>query len=166
VSKTVQVYRVESVIGPADVFEALRSVCEEAPGREYAAAFEFEWLSRRLAITATSRDAVEACAGRFLDRMLALTGEAKAFLPSQVTERDDGRFEQAFGVTIQEPAVFAQLIGHTLLEMGMRNVRATETEGVCRVSVPYGGPMSKFVDLESFFLEFPVPAYIRIVKET
>lgn len=159
------IYRIEAKVGPADVFRILQSLCDHPSQRRHEPAFEFDWLKRRIALTANSKEGLADCAARFLDRMRKLTGEGNHFLAGAVEETTDGRFLQPFGVAIQEPELFAQLLGQTLIELGVRNVRATESEGVCRVAVPAGGLVDRQADVTSLIEEFPVPGYIQVIRE-
>lgn len=162
-----RVYRVEAAIGPSEVFQALRKVCGNAAFRGQSPSFEFDWIDRRVSLTANSRKGLAECKVAFLHAIDECgAGLGSFFLPGPVEKREDGRFEQPFGVALQEPAIFAQLIGHALRELGVLNVRATESEGVCRITLPPGGPIIRQIDVESLVEEFPVPEYIRIVKES
>ena len=157
-------FRIEATLGPADLLRALEKVRGHLNQRRHDPSFEFDWLKRRVAFSANSREGLDECVRQFLAQMRKAGGGEGLFLPGRIEEKE-GRFTQALGVTLQEPAVFAQLIGQALIEVGIHGVRVAETETGCILTVRGGGPLASQVDYRGLVREFPVPEYIRIVEE-
>lgn len=156
----------ESTISPDLILWALKKVTEHPNQRGYAPSFEFDWIKKRLSLSANSPQGVEECGRHFLRQVEKSGGTADLFLPGKVKEAEGGRWIQAFGILLQDPAVFAQLIGHTLIELGFPKVRVSEREGRAWVEVRPGPIAEKAVDFRALVLGFPVPAYIRIQEES
>ncbi len=167
-SSAAQIFRIETRLGPEKVFQALRKVTEHPQQRRFSPEFEFDWLKRRVEISADSREGVGECSRQFLAQIRKHAGSSgeDLLLPGPIEETEAGRFVQPFGLTLQEPMVFAELIGQTLVEMGFSNVKITEEAGVACLSVRPGPLAARQIDYRTLVLEFPVPDYIRIQEET
>lgn len=160
---TVHSFRLEATFGPEEVFRALRAVCEDGSRKNAAPAFEFEWIQRRIAFSAATREAAEDCVVAFLRLVQQYGGSDEAFLVGKPEEKD-GRTVWPIGVALHDAATFGELIGRSLVEAGLRGIQVIDSMGVCRIVIRKTG-LPVPIDFASFLGDFPLPAYIRLVDE-
>ncbi len=156
-------FRLEARFGAAEVFRALKYVCDHDNQREYDPAFGFDWIKNRLAITANSPEGVEICLRHFLEQIDKLGGSRESFLPGPVQETD-GRWTQPIGVVVLDAATFGEMIGRTLVDLGMRGIKVLDSADCCRVMVRITR-VNPPVDYKVLIQEFPLPPYIKLVDE-
>lgn len=156
-------FTLRATFGPAEVFKALRHVCDHPNQRDDDPQFAFDWMARRLELSTTSAEATAKCLGHFRDFVARLGGPAAGFLAGKPIERD-GRHVQPIGVALHDAATFGELIGKSLVEIGLRGVRVTDTNGECHIDVRQGAIPAAF-DYAALVMQFPVPAYITISDE-
>jgi hypothetical protein len=160
---TAHTFRIKAAVGATDVLKSLQHVCGHDSQRDHDPAFEFDWIKRRIALVASSPSGVASLREAFLARMEKLGAPADALLPGIVTEAD-GRYTQPFGVALHDAATFGELIGRSLVEIGLRGVRVFDAVTHCDVLVRQGAAASS-VPYADFVAEFPVPPYVAITDE-
>ncbi|MEQ8819062.1 MAG: hypothetical protein RLY93_02375 [Sumerlaeia bacterium] len=160
-------FRLEARIGPSQVLKALKIVCEHPAQRDFAPDFDFDWLKRKVVLSANSQEGLEICSARFREQLVRLGAppDEDLVLAGKCLEGEGGRWERPFGVVLQEPLVFGEMIGQALLEMRLKGVRVYDAKDCCRVAVVSGGPIAKAIDFVGFVMGFPLPSYITIVDE-
>lgn len=161
--QSVHSFRLEATFGPEDVFRALKSVCEHPAQRDADARFEFEWFRQRVALSANSPEALEAMHQALMARVRKGSAGEDALLPGKVEEKE-GRWTRPYGVAVLDPATFGEMIGQSLVDIGLRGVQVVDSAGVCRLRVRQS-PMAKSLDYRTFIMEFPLPPYLRVVDE-
>lgn len=152
-----QSYRLKATFGPPDLFAILKKTTEKPAHRKNRAAFDFDWMKRRVELAAAGEDAVEELLSEVLDTVTRSAG-AGTLLPGKCTE-SEGLWCIPIGVLIQTPDVYTEMIVNMLRDMGMPGVRAEfDGEGF---SLP-GGAAGMAIDCNALLREFPFPAYIRV----
>lgn len=152
-----------ATFGPVEVMKALRLVCEHPNQRDHAPDFGFDWIARKIELSSNSAAGTSECFNHFLGQVVKMGGPIEAFLPGKPTERD-GRHAQPIGVALHDAATFGELIGKSLVEVGMRGVRVVDSAGECRIDVRQGA-LASSIDYATLVMEFPVPAYIKVTDE-
>ena len=160
---TIHRFTLRATFGPAEVMKALRLVCEHPNQRDFAPEFGFDWMARKLELSSNSAAGTGECLNHFLGQVAKMDGPIEAFLAGKPTERD-GRHVQPIGVALHDAATFGELIGKSLVEIGMRGVRVVDSAGECRIDVRQGA-LASSIDYATLVKEFPVPAYIKIIDE-
>lgn len=153
-------FRIEARFGPQDLFLILKKTCEALPFKPLQPGFDFDWLKRRVEISAASREGSEKVLDAVLEKVREKLGPG-LLLPGEVIERD-GRFVAPIGVLLQTPDVYVEIITRTLLEMGFTTLRL-EHEGT-GFSLAVGG-MRNVLPYRPLVMDFPLPAYMQIVDE-
>lgn len=156
----VHVFRLTAGFGPADVFRALQATCADAAHAADAPAFEFNWIKRRLAISAASPEGLESCLRRFLALAREAGADDGAFLPGKMEEKD-GRFVRPIGAMVMDPASLAELVGRTMVEIGMRGVRIRDSADGCTIEIARSF-IAERIDYAALVMEFPLPPYVRV----
>lgn len=156
-------YRIEASYGPQEVFRTLRKVCEHPP-RPGGADFEFDWVGRRVALIAGDRDVVQALHDDFRALLVRAGIAPDLLLAGPVTQRPDGRLVQPFGVLIQDPATFGEMIGRSLVEIGLRGVQVVDSADCCRINVRLGAS-AQVLDYNALITEYPLPPYLKLTDE-
>jgi hypothetical protein len=152
---------IESTFGPADIFRRLKSTCEHGKFKEYAPDFDFDWLKRRIEISASSQEGVRYIQKELL-RVLEKAGGKELFLSGKMQlNEDDNRWKLPIGVLVQTPDIFISLVVSTLSEFGIKGIRLDEDGN--GFLLPYGLTAMRF-DLETYFEEFPLPGYLKMVN--
>lgn len=150
-------FRLHSSFGPADVFRLLREVA----GGETGLDSEFDWLRRRVALLAGSREELDAGVARLREAWVAAGGPAGGLLAGPVAKEGE-RWTAPFGVLVHGPAEFAELIAATLLEVGVVGTRCG-LDGET-VEVPLNA-VSRRIDFRGLIMEFPLPDGMRVSDE-
>lgn len=150
-------YEITTNFAPRDLFLLLKKICDEPELRKQGAAFDFDWLKRRVELSAKSRDAAEDGLEILLTRLKAKAGGG-LLLPGDAQEKD-GRTVIPVGVLLQSPEVYAELLANALTEFGLPNV-TTEYEGN-GLSLP-AGKMTAMLQYETIISQFPLPGYLKI----
>jgi hypothetical protein len=161
-SKFPRVFRLTSVVSPSDVLSALRLVAGHANQAALEPDFEFDWIKRRLAFSAVSPEGCRALADQFLGQ-LRKRGDsvAEQFLVGEPAAAGD-RWQVPIGVLLQDPATFGELIGRSLVEMGVRGVRVYDAaEQGCHVCVPAGKVLGA-LEAGAMVADFPLPGYLKL----
>lgn len=156
----VHIFRIESDFGPEQVFKALRLVCDHPGQRDAQPEFEFDWISRRIAISADSAEAVDVCLAHFIEQVGKMGATGDAFFPGKIEERV-GRYVRPIGVAVHDAPTFGELIGKALVEVGLRGVKLFDSPGGTMLTLRVSG-MARQIDYVALIREFPVPGYIRI----
>ncbi|MCB2153328.1 hypothetical protein KQI84_00450 [bacterium] len=159
----VHIYRIQAAFGPEQVFKALRLVCDHPEQREIDPQFEFEWIDRRIALSANSSEGVDACVEHFMTQTRKMGATEDAFYPGKVEEKD-GRFIRPIGVAVHDAPTFGELIGKSLVEIGLRGVKLFDSAEGTFLTLRVSG-MAKQIDYQSLIQSFPVPGYIQIKDE-
>lgn len=159
-SAQVHAFRLTAAFGPADVFRALQETCADPALAGESPAFEFDWIKRRIALSAASEAGLAACLARFLAAARTAGGEDGAFLPGRI-EGKDGRFLRPIGVMVMDPASLGELVGRTLVDLGLRGVRIVDSADACTIEVARNF-IAERIDYVALVNEFPVPSYVRI----
>lgn len=154
-------YRIEATFGPPDLFRLLRALCERPENRRAKMEFEFDWLKRRVALSAENTEALEGASASLIERVAREAAPGQLLLGPR--GESDGRVIQPFGVLLQTPDVFLNLIVTTLGEFGAANIRVDE-DG-CGLTVP-ASRLNDLMQYDRLLLEFPLPAYLRIVADS
>ncbi len=151
-------FKLESSYGPADLFKTLKSTCEDAAFKKAAPAFEFDWIKRRVAISAATPHAAEEVLEALVKRVNKKAGTGM-LLPGEAKKTDDGRTEIPVGVLLQSPDVYAEVIVQMLAEFGVRGI-VTEEEGN-GFSIPLNA-MNRALEYREVIADFPLPDYLKI----
>lgn len=153
-------FRLTSAFGPEDVMHALKTVCDHPNQRDFAPAFEFDWIKRKVTLSANSGSGLAECRAHFL-RLIAERGAEEDSMLAGVVIEADGRYTQPFGVAVHDPATFGELIGKGLVETGLRGVQVFDSATHCDINIVQS-PFASRYDYGMFISEFPVPGYIRV----
>lgn len=162
-SAQVHIFRIQASFGPEQIFSALKTVCEHPSQRDFEPDFDFDWMARKITLSASSQEGLDTCRQQFLAQAAKLGAEEGCLLAGQVQE-EGGRFLQPFGAAVHDPATFGELIGQGLVDVGLRGVQVYDGAEACEVRVR-ANPINKRFDYRTFILEFPLPAYIEISDE-
>lgn len=154
------VFRLTADFGPADVFRALQATCTDPAYAAEAPAFEFDWIKRRIALSAASAAGLDVCLNRFLALAREAGAEDGSFLPGKVEEKD-GRFARPIGAMVMDAASLAELVGRSLVEVGLRGVRIRDSVDGCTIEVARSF-IAERIDYAALITEFPLPSYVRI----
>lgn len=159
----VHIFRLEARFGAEEVFRALRTVCEHPNQRAHGPQFEFDWMARRVALSADSEEGLQQCHEAFLAQLTKLGGDDDAVLPGRAAE-DYGRWTRPYGVMVQDAATYAELIGNSLVELGLRGLRIHDQETACLIQVRKN-PTTRLVDYATLIMEFPLPNSVTVKDE-
>ncbi len=152
-----RVYIIESKFLPEDLFQILKKTCERGKFRDDKPDFDFDWMKRRIEVSARSEEGARGLAEAVARSIEARAGGGQ-LLPGEPVRRE-GRIAIPIGVLIQTPDVYAEMLAQMLREMGISGVRLEENgEGF---SFP-GGPAGKLIDFQSIIKDFPLPHYLKI----
>jgi len=157
------VYKLVSSISPEDVFRILKRVCEHENQTEFEPEFEFDWIGRKIVISATSGEGLTRCREHFLRLLQKEGADADGMLPGKVVTQDD-RYSQPFGILLQDAATFGELIGRSLVDIGLRGIQVVDSSDACKISIRLVGA-AKTIDYSEFLQEFPLPTYIKLIDE-
>lgn len=161
----VHLFTLKASFGPQELFRAIRAVVDHPAQRDHAPDFEFDWIARRVALSAASEQGLAICHGRLLAEVSKLGGPPDALIPGKVEERPEGRVLRPYGVLVQEAAAFGELIGRSLVDLGLRGVQVVDKAGgVCEIRVRLNA-IARRVDYAAFMHEFPLPSYIALSDE-
>ncbi|MDX2174866.1 MAG: hypothetical protein SF028_00185 [Candidatus Sumerlaeia bacterium] len=151
-------WRLASSFGPSELFRALRETAESRDGKKVNAAFDFDWMKRRLEIRAKDRCAAEDLLEAFLLRAQRAGCPPDGLLPGKAEERADC-VAIPVGVLVNTPEMYAEIIGQSLVELGGGDVRL-EFNG-CGFS--YGATvMARTLAFGQLAQSFPLPPYMSI----
>lgn len=156
----VHVFAVIANFGAEDVFRALSTVCEHPSQRRFEPQFEFDWLKRRIAVSANSEEGLAICHEQFMNQIVKSGGEQESLLAGQ-PEENEGRWSRPYGVAVMDAATFAEHIGNSLVDVGLRGVQIVDTAEGCMINVRQSA-MAKSFDYRAFIMEFPLPGYVTI----
>ncbi len=156
----IHTFVLKAAAGPEEVFRALKKVCEHENQKKFEPDFEFDWIGRRIALSANSAEGVEECHARFLAQVRREELEEDLFLAGKVEEAE-GRFQRAIGVTLMDAATFGELLGRSLVDVGLRQVRVVDSAGECRIEVTRNF-IAQRIDYEDLIRSFPLPSYIAL----
>lgn len=145
-------------MGPDHLFRALRETCGDTRLREGEPDLEFDWIKRRVAIKANSPEMLTLANELFLKRLDRLGAPPDAVLAGKV-ERAGTMYVQPYGVLMNPPEIFVELIAGMLLELGCTTLRIEP--GGTRFSFAIGA-ISKAVDHERVVEQFPLPDYVAL----
>ena len=151
-------YRITATFGPPELFAVLRNIAESPRRKDHAPEFEFEWLKRRVAVSATT----EAAAAEMLDELLAVVGRLAGpglMLPGQPQTGREGRFIFPVGVLIQTPDIYLEILVRTLTELGIKGV-VVDDDGQ-GLSIPVS-TRNMALGYTQMIASFPLPAYLVV----
>jgi hypothetical protein len=160
----VHTFKLTAQFGAQQVFQALQKVCGHPSQRDFAPDFTFDWVGRRVVLSASSREGLAACHEVFMGLLGKIGAEGDSLLAGEITEREDGRFERPYGVAVHDPATFGEMIGRSLMEMGLRGVQVVDSLDACRINVRMNAA-SRAMDYQALIAEFPLPGYIMLTDE-
>ncbi len=146
--------------GAEEVFRALTKVCGHENQARFEPDFEFDWIAKRIAISANAPEGVEECLARFLEQAGRSGLDAELFLAGRV-EETGGRFLRPIGVMLMDAATYGELIGRSLVDVGLRQVRVVDSAGECRIEIARNF-IAQRIDYEDLIRSFPLPSYIAL----
>ncbi|MBI5154667.1 hypothetical protein HZA57_05465 [Candidatus Poribacteria bacterium] len=159
----VHTFTLRARFGAEDVFRVLRLVCEHENQRSFEPRFTFDWIARKITISANSREGLATCLDHFLNQIARLGGTPDCLLPGVITE-SDSRFEQPIGVAIHDAATFGELIGRSLVELRFPGVQVVDTPECCRLHVRKSLMAQQF-EYQALVMDFPLPPYITMTDD-
>jgi hypothetical protein len=65
---------------------------------------------------------------------------------------------------LQDPATFGELIGRSLVEIGLRGVQVVDSADCCRINIRLGAS-AQVLDYHALITEFPLPPYLKLIDE-
>ena len=151
-------YAIEAIVGPEHLFRALKDACADTRLRAGKPDLEFDWMKRRVALKANSREMLAMAHELFSKRLDKLGAPPDAVLAGKVEEAN-GRFVQPYGVLMNPPEVFVELIAGMLIELGCTTLLIEP--GGTKFSFAIGA-ISKAVDHERMVEQFPLPDYVAL----
>lgn len=158
-------FLIQSRFGPQELFRALQTVTEHPAQRDHEPEFEFDWIARRVALSAASEAGLAVCDQQLAGQIEKLGGPPDGLIGGKIQTLESGRFLRPYGVLVQDAAAFGEMIGRSLVDLGVRGVQVVDKAGgVCELRVRINA-FSKRVDYEAFIKEFPFPTYITLSDE-
>lgn len=154
-------YILKSSFSPADLFQVLKSLCEDPRFSPHSLDFDFDWIKRRIELSAESHVCAEDALEELIRWVNAAAGTGN-LLPNECKEREDGRFAIPIGVLLQSPDVYVELILRQLDEYGVRNA-SPEFDGD-GFAIPLTNS-NKSMGYEEVIAAFPLPQYITVKDE-
>ena len=142
--------------GPPQLFQALRQICEDSRNRRLEPKFDFDWLKRRIELSANDRCGVEDLLEILLMRVQK---HGKSLLLPGETQEREGRHVVPIGVLIQTPDIYAELMMAALSEFGMTSIRREFDGDGFSVGV---GPIASAIPYKEIIDDFPLPEYLAI----
>ena len=156
------VFQLIALLGPAQVLAALERAVELPKNKAESAAFEFDWLGRKVVLGAANVEALERLLGDVLEPLgKSGTPVGELFLVGKVNQEESGRFNRPLGILIQESSIFGELIGRSLVDIGVRGIRVIDQMTHCTITVAVS-PFSAGMDIAGYLREFPLPAYMEL----
>ncbi len=153
-------YRLVASVEPRDLLLALRKTCEQPRFREQKPDFDFDWMKRKIAVSAHTRESAEALRDAVLSAVEKKAG-AGHLLPGAPLQQD-GRWTVPIGVLLQTPDVYTEMFAASLQELGITGVEL-EDDGTV-IAIPISG-VALALDYRSIVAELPLPPYMRLVDE-
>lgn len=154
-------FKISTRITPEDVFKFLSIIKEHDNQKEYEPEFEFDWIKRKIALSANSKEGVNVLVDQFRNQLTRKDIKPEEiFLVGKIAQKDE-RFEAPIGVTLQDPSIFGEMIGNSLVEIGVRGITVIDRSDHCLVTVQLG-PFTGGIDFRSFIMEFPLPEYLDL----
>ena len=161
----VHVYRLIATFGPEQVFRALKIVKEHDNQRDYEPDFEFDWMARKIVLSANSEEGLLECHDHLLHQLEKFGAEKDSMLPGAIQAHEaECRWVRPYGVAVHDAATFGELIGNSLVEIGLRGVQIIDSAEGCQIVVPMNA-LALSVDYRSFIEEFPLPSYVKLYDE-
>ena len=151
-------YAIEAIVGPEHLFRALKDACADTRLRGGKPELEFDWMKRRVALKANSREMLALAGELFVKRLERLGAPPDAVLAGKVEEAG-GTFVQPYGVLMNPPEVFVELICGMLVELGCTTLLIEPGGTKFSFSI---GAISKAVDHERMVEQFPLPDYVAL----
>ena len=150
-------FRITASFGPADLFQLLRRACDYHEAKRAHAEFDFDWLKRRIAITADSEEAAEHSVEWVMGKVREKAGPGM-LLPGDAEKREDGRVTVPVGVLLQTPDVYIEMMARMLTEMGLTSIRLEGEDGFS-IAVSHA---ARALEYEATVKDFPLPGYLKL----
>lgn len=153
-------YRVVASVEPRDLLLALKKTCEQPRFREHQPDFDFDWMKRKIAVSAHTREAAQALRDAVLSAVEKKAGPGQ-LLPGAPVEQE-GRWTIPIGVLLQTPDVYTEMFAASLQELGITGVELEDDGAV--IAIPVSG-VALALDYRSIVAELPLPPYMRLIDE-
>ena len=151
-------FEIKSRYGPADLFKTLMSVCEDPRFKKVFPSYGFDWIKRKVEISAATPEGVEELLEELIKRVNRKAGKGM-LLPGERVKKDDGYLAIPIGVLLQTPDVYAEVVTGALREFGVRSIQL-ENEGD-GFSIPLSA-INRALEYEEVINSFPLPDYLSI----
>ncbi len=154
-------FRLVSSFTAQHLFLTLKKTVEHKSWRNHKPNFDFDWLKRKIFISANSKEGVEEILTAFDRSLKKEVGEENIVIPGKVEETDEGRFQVPIGVMLQAPEDHAGMMAALVREMGIVSVKAT-SDGEILIPLNFA---VKALPYREFLTQYPLPGYLTLQDE-
>lgn len=152
-------FEITASYGPAQLFAALRELCESREARAANASFDFDWMKRGVWIEADAAEVARTLAEKLADRVGRDAAPGQLLVGRMDTPKP-GRHRQAIGVLLQTPEVFVEVISQTLTEFGVVGIMLSADDATLEIPPTKANAAQNYAGLVT---QFPLPRYLSVV---
>lgn len=158
-------FRLVSTIGPPEILRSLEIITSHPNQAKWEPQFEFDWIARKLVLSANSAEGLEVCRQEFERQMNKYSPVEELFIVGKPRQTEGSpRLELPIGVLMQDAATYGELIGRSLVDLGVRGIRVADQMQTCQINVQLG-PFTGGIDFQTFVRQFPLPKYLELYDD-
>jgi hypothetical protein len=150
-------FQVVAKYGPPELFKALKNTVEDNRFKKFAPAFEFDWLKRKVEITANSHEGAEEVLEQFIRRVNEKAGTG-LLLPGAAVKREQ-RTVIPVGILLQTADIYAEVVIGSLREFGVRGIELSGSGD--EFAIPLTA-INRALEYAEVISTFPLPGYLKI----
>lgn len=153
-------FALEARFGPADLFRLLKKACDRGKFVEHKPEFDFDWLKRKVTISANTAAGARTVTESFVHSVEAQIGAGQLLVGKPIKE--NGRTTIPIGVLVQTPDIYVEIMVQSLQENGIKKARIEDDGEGFSLPAVFGADV---LDCDALIGDFPLPSYIRIVDK-